>query len=146
MVETALVEAERFRAAGDDVILDLLIVRETEELARVGQRVGDIGFLGLSAQQDVIEALGAEHDRMANIIADRILESAHTANIPVARTQVEGTFAESVLETAEQHQSDLILLTRSDRPFISRILFGSEADTVAKMARREGLGRVIIEG
>ena len=59
-------------------------------------------------------------------------------------TTVDGRFADVVLESAERLKSDIILISRADRPFISRILFGSEADKVARLARRDGLGKVII--
>ena len=49
-----------------------------------------------------------------------------------------------MLEYAQKLASDVILITRAERPFISRILFGSEADKVARLALRDGLGRVII--
>lgn len=145
LVDTAIHEAKAMRDAGDDVAIDLLIVQEQEELDRVGQRVGDVGFLGLSPQKDVLEAIGQEHDRMARRMAQRVTDAATAEGFVVERTEVSGTFAETVLARAESLQSDLILLTRADRPFISRILFGSEADTVAKLARRDGLGRVIID-
>ena len=146
LVATAVHEAKAMREAGDDVLIDLLIVQENDELERVSQRVGDVGFLGLSPQKDVLEALGEEHNRMARKMAQRVIEAAEAENFAVERTEVSGTFARTVLEHAQNTQSDLILLTRADRPFISRILFGSEADTVARHARRDGLGRVIIDG
>jgi len=145
LVKTAVAEALRIREKGHDVRIDLLIVAERAELERVAQRVGDVGFLGLSPQKDVIEALGAEHDRMAHRMGTRVAEAAAEVGVPVERTEVDGAFAETVIQHAEALQSDLILLTRADRPFISRILFGSDADTVARLARKGGLGRVIID-
>jgi nucleotide-binding universal stress UspA family protein len=145
LVATAIHEARALRDGGATVIIDLLIVQESEELERVGQRVGDVGFLGLSPQRDVLEALGQEHDRQARRMAERVMEAAKAASFEVRRTEVRGTFAKTVLDHAQAHDSDLILLTRADRPFISRILFGTEADTVARHARRDGLGRVIID-
>ena len=145
LVKTAISEAKRIREEGHEVSIDLLIVRESEALERVGQRVGDVGFLGLSPQKDVLEALGAEHDRMARRMGARVAEAAAQVGVAVERTEVDGAFAETVIQHAERLQSDLILLTRAGRPFISRILFGSDADTVARLARKGGLGRVIID-
>ena len=145
LVDTTIQEAKALRSAGHDVVIDLLIVQEHDELERVGERVGDVGFLGLSPQRDVLEALGQEHDRMARKMAQRVTDAATAEGFAVERTEVRGTFAETVLARAQALESDLILLTRADRPFISRILFGSEADTVARHARRDGLGRVIID-
>ena len=63
----------------------------------------------------------------------------------MAVVEVKGRFVEQVLNQAEQHSYTTILITRADRPFISRILFGSEADRVARMAKKEGLGHVLID-
>ena len=79
------------------------------------------------------------HEALAASLAD--LLGADDAKVTLAVER----FVEQVLTQAEQHSYTTILITRADRPFISRILFGSEADRVARMAKKEGLGHVIID-
>jgi len=145
LVDHTLHESARFREQGDEVIIDVLYVIEKDDLARVGQVVGDDGFLGVSPQQGVIDALGAEHNRMALKRVDEVRIEARRHELQVNVVRVKGRFVDQVLEHADRLKSDVILVTRAERPFISRILFGSECDRVARLARRDGLGQVIID-
>ncbi len=145
LVGHAVDEAERQRADGHDVLLHVVNVVEDEDLDRVASSVGSEGFLGLGPQRDVLAALGAEHNRMAERRVDEVRAAAEARGVPVEVTTEEGQFGDVVLARAQATEADVILITRADRPFISRILFGSEADRVARLARKGGLGRVIID-
>jgi nucleotide-binding universal stress UspA family protein len=142
LVGLAMVEAERL---GSGVSIDVLYILEEEELQQVSSRVGDQGFLGLSTTADVMSALGAEHHRMALLRIDEVKTAAAPRGFEVKVTEVKGRFVESVLKAAADVAYEIILITRADRPFVSRILFGSEADRVARMVKKEGLGHVIID-
>jgi len=144
LVELAMSEADRMSKDGSAVVIDVLNITEGAELDRISRSVGDEGFLGLDPQKDVLEALGQEHDRMARRRVEQVRAAAAARGIETQVTTVDGRFADVVLEQAERLKSDIILISRADRPFISRILFGSEADKVARLARRDGLGKVII--
>ena len=145
LVASTMAEAQRLQAGGDTVSIEVLYVIEDEELKRVSTTVGDEGFLGLSQQQDIFEALAAEHDRTALRRVAEVEAAGAEAGIAVTVTKVKGRFDAAVLGHAEAHGADVIFLTRADRPFISRFLFGSEADRVARLARSQGLAKVVID-
>ncbi len=145
LVDLAITEAKRLIDEGNAIQIDVLYVQEEEDLARVGAKVGDAGFLGLTTTKDLLETLGAEHHRMALRRVEEIREAAEEHSFGMHFNEVKGRFVEQVLQQAELYAYTTILITRADRPFISRILFGSEADRVARMARKEGLGHVIID-
>lgn len=145
LVSHAMDEAARLQGQGHSVHIDVLYVIESDELERIGKMVGDEGFLGLSPQEDVLEALGAEHHRTATRRIEQVQAAASERGIAVHTLEEQGHFAAEVIAQAEQHDYEVILVTRADRPFISRFLFGSEADRVSRLARKEGLGRVIID-
>lgn len=145
LVNHALAEAERLRAEGGDVSIDVLYIIEAEAMAQLASRVGDTGLVGAGPQETIIEELGREHHRMALRRVGQARRAAKKAGVPVEVREVEGAFVEEVLRQAESVPYDVILITRADRPFISRFLFGSKADRVARLARNEGLGRVIID-
>ena len=145
LVDLAISEAVRLGDEGTPIDIDVLYVQEEEDLARVGAKVGDSGFLGLSTTKDLLKTLVAEHHRMALRRVDEIKAAAEQHGFGVEVFEVKGRFVEEVLLQAEQRSYTTILITRADRPFISRILFGSEADRVARMAKKEGLGHVIID-
>ena len=145
LVTHTMDEADRLRSEGHDVSLHVVNVVEDEDLSRVASSVGSEGSLGLGPQRDVLEALGKEHNRMAKRRVDEVRAEAEDRGIAVTVEEARGNFAEVVLHRAQELGSDVILITRAERPFISRILFGSEADRVARLARRDGLARVIID-
>lgn len=144
LVDVAMKEAERLASEGP-VAIDVLYILEQEDLEHISKRVGDQGFLGLSTTADVMSTLGAEHHRMALLRIDEVKAAAATQGFSVSVSEVTGRFVESVLKQAAEAHYETILITRADRPFVSRILFGSEADRVARMVQKEGLGHVIID-
>lgn len=144
LVGVAIAEAKRLSAAGA-VAIDVLYILEEEDLAHLGNRVGDQGFLGLSTTADLMTTLGEEHHRMALLRIEEVQQAAQVNGFDVSIEEVKGRFVECVLAHAGKTAYETILITRADRPFVSRILFGSEADRVARMVKREGLGHVIID-
>ena len=144
LVAVAMTEARRLSADGV-VAIDVLYILEEEDLAHLGNRVGDQGFLGLSTTADLMSTLGEEHHRMAMLRIDEVKQAAQENGFEVSVEEVKGRFVECVLAHAGKTAYETILITRADRPFVSRILFGSEADRVARMVKREGLGHVIID-
>ena len=143
LVDLAMREAQRLSAG--DVGIDVLYILEQEDLEHISKRVGDQGFLGVSTTADVMSTLGAEHHRMAMLRIDEVKAAAATQNVTVSVMEVTGRFVDNVLKQASETHYETILITRADRPFVSRILFGSEADRVARMVKKEGLGHVIID-
>lgn len=143
LIESALEEAAR--ANRMDVLILVLYIIEQDELNAVSQKVGDDGFLGASIQQDVLTALQETHHRMAMQRIEEVRRVAEEQNYQLEIHESTGSFSNEVIAFAEKHPCDVIYVTRDDRPFISRFLFGSEADRVARLAKKEGLGRVVID-
>ena len=144
LVDLAMSEADRLASTGS-VAIDVLYILEEEDLQHISKRVGDQGFLGLTTTADVMSTLGAEHNRMALLRIDEVKAAAQERNFTVSVSEVTGRFVDTVLEQAGKTHYETILITRADRPFVSRILFGSEADRVARLVKKEGLGHVIID-
>jgi nucleotide-binding universal stress UspA family protein len=128
-----------------DVLVDVIYIIEVEELQNISNRVGNEAFLGVSIQQDVLKALEEEHHRVAKQRIEDIRKKTQEVGCPFFLEECEGNFSEKVLTYAESKTCEVIFLTRDDRPFISRFLFGSDADKVAKLAKKEGLGKVVID-
>ena len=145
LVQTAMDEARRFKHANDAVEIDVLYVIEEEELAEVSRKVGDVGFLGLTFQKDVLNVLGDEHHRTALRRVGEIQQQAGELAIAVNVEEVRGDFEEELVEKAEAKRYDVILISATERPFITRLLFGSEDERVARLFREENLGRLIID-
>lgn len=146
LVDHAMEAGKKLQADGAAVHIDVLYIIEREDLDRIGKMVGDDGFLGLSPQGDIVNTLGEEHNRMALRRVDEVRNAADAHGFAVTVHRVEGRFVDEVLGFAKANECETILITRAERPFISRILFGSAADKVARLARKTGLkGTVIID-
>ena len=129
----------------DGVEIWVLYVIETDQLTNIAQQVGGSGFLGAGVQKDVFDSLQAEHHRMALQRIDEVKERATEAGYVVSIEEREGTFITEVLAFAEKKSCEVVYLSREDKPFISRFLFGSEADKIARLVKQEGFGEVIID-
>lgn len=145
LVAHTMDEAEAFRTVGDDVHIDVLYVFERSEIDRVQSVVGEEGFLGIAPKGDVVRLLGAEHHRTAQMRIDDVKKAAADAGFSIDYIEIDGAFSDTVHAQAEKVSYDIILITRSNRPFISRLLFGGESDKVARWAREEGLQVIIDE-
>ena len=146
LVFQVMEEAKSGIEQGVQVQIDVLYVIEEEELKKVSDQIGSQAFWGPSIQKDVVEALGNEHHRMALQRIAEVQKEAREIDCEVNTFEVKGKFSTAVIKHAENHPCDVIFITRDDRPFISRVLFGSEADRVARLAKKkEGFGRVIID-
>ena len=139
LVEVAMAEAKRL-SAGGAVSIDI-ILEEEDRTSTIRRRPG----LPRAVHRPISRVLGQEHHRMALLRIDEVKQAARENGFEVSVEEVKGRFVERVLEHAGKTAYETILITRADRPFVSRILFGSEADRVARMVKREGLGHVIID-
>ncbi len=144
MVERAFSEAETAQEGGESVGIDVVYVLESGELKSVYRSVGEVGFLGSRTQKHVIDTLAEELHRTARRRMGQIADRARALEIEVKTTEQEGDFVQVIHEMAGSQRYHVIYLTRADRPFISRFLFGSKCEEVARLVRGEGLGEVII--
>ena len=144
MVERALSEAVSARDAGEPVQIDVVYILESGELNSVYRSGGEVGFLGSRTQKSVIDTLAEELHRTARRRMGQIADQARAQGFEVQTTEREGDFVPVIHEMAGSQRYHVIYLTRADRPFISRFLFGSKCEEVARLVRGEGLGEVII--
>ncbi len=139
-----MTEADRRRTEGEPVNIEVVYVIETGELNEIYRSVGEVGFLGTRAQKEVIDTLAAEYHRTARERMGSIADRARDGGFETKTTEREGAFVRVIHELAETERFDVIYLTRAERPFISRFLFGSKCETVARLVREEGLSEVVI--
>jgi nucleotide-binding universal stress UspA family protein len=144
MVERSFSEATAVREEGGSARIDVVYVLETRELNSVYRSVGETGFLGSQTQQHVLDTLAEELHRTARRRMGQIADRARALEFEVKTLEQEGEYVAVVHELAGSQRYDVIYVTRADRPFISRFLFGSKCEEVARLVRGEGLGEVVI--
>lgn len=145
LVAQAIDEARGLKQDGIEVAFELLYVLENQKLNEVVRSVGEDAFLGMGPQSQVLDTLAQEHHRMARKRIGDAADTAREQGFEVKVTEIEGDYAQRVHEAAAAQGYDVIYLTRADRPFISRLLFGSECEKVARLVRGEGVETVVIK-
>lgn len=145
-VRHAMVEAREARDAGHSVAVHVLYVIEGEDLERVYRSVGEAGFLGMQPQRQVLDALAKQHHQIARRrIGTARRMAKRIEGLVLTTDEVTGGFVEQVHKVSTDGDYDVVYLTRADRPFISRFLFGSDIDKVARLVREDGT-KVVIDG
>jgi nucleotide-binding universal stress UspA family protein len=144
LVHRTIDEALLLATAGRPVRIDVLYVDEDAGLRRAGATLKDDGFLGLDPQESILEALAESHRRLARDRINEVKELAAPHGIPVQVEELFGEFSPLLEARAASGDYDVILLTRVQRPFIARLLLGSEADEIARLGREQGDAKVVI--
>jgi nucleotide-binding universal stress UspA family protein len=141
----AIAEAAAADARGETVELDVLYIIEQDELDRVYRSVGESGFLGVRPQAEITSLLLQEHLRVAARRIEEARRAVEERGFHSTERHVAGAYDAEVRRAAATGHYDVIFLSRSDQPFLSRFFFGSETDRVARWVREEGYGKVVVE-
>ena len=144
LVRRTVDEAQLLAATGRPTRIEVLYVDEDAGVRRAAATLKDDGFLGPDPQEAILEALAASHRRLARDRIAEVQEQAALHGIPVQVEEVVGEFSPLLEARATTGDYDVILLTRAQRPFIARLLLGSEADEIARLGRGEGDAKVVI--
>jgi nucleotide-binding universal stress UspA family protein len=143
-VNHAIDEARELLADGP-VSLRVLYIIETGELAKVRSSIDSDGWLGSQPQSQVIDALARQHHKTARHRIQRARKLARELEgLELTVDEVEGEYVNTASEAALEGDVDRVFMTRADKPFITRFLFGSDAETVARLVRDRG-GQVVID-
>lgn len=145
LVEHAIEDAVAADAAGKTVELDVLYIIEQDELDKVYKSVGESGFLGTQPQAEIASLLTQEHMRVAAKRIREVRKAVEDRGYATREIEETGNYEAIVRRFAMEGHYDVILLSRSDQPFLSRFFFGSDSDRVARWVREEGYGKVIVE-
>lgn len=145
MHELGLNEVREAASRGQQAALDVLYVVEQDEIDRAARSVGASGFLGRDVQEDLVETLLAEHERVAERRQARVRKALEDLGCATRWTQVVGDYEDQVHQAVSAAEYDVVILVQSQRSFLERLFHGSEDDRVAKWVRAEGHTRVVVE-
>ena len=141
-VTHALQEAAKLQTDGP-VELQVLYIIETAELAKVRASIDEDGWLGAQPQRQVIDTLARQHHRTARRRIQQARKQAREQGLEITVDELEGDYVDLASKAALERDVDVVFMTRADKPFITRFLFGSDAEKVARLVRDSG-GRVVI--
>jgi nucleotide-binding universal stress UspA family protein len=144
LVARTIDEALALAATGRPTRIEVLYVDEDEGVRRAADTLKSDGFLGLDPQATTLSALAEHHKRLAQDRIREVRARVQPHGIAVQVEEVAGEFGPILEARARQAHYDVILLTRPRRPFLTRLLLGSEADEIARLGLDEPDQRVVV--
>ena len=93
-----------------------------------------------------IVALHNQHKRLAEQQLSQLRDIAEKRSLSIEIREEEGDFVKRILHHVQEQSFELIFLTKDDRPFISRFLFGSHIDRAVQLIRKEGTTPILVKG
>lgn len=146
--EVAVREGADAIKAGRRIQIDVVYIVEQEEINRMVHRTGDQGFLSDTTQENLVNTLLAEHDRVAQRRRRRLSDATKNICDDIAWEQIKGDYEAEVRRAVQKSPHDIIVLVQSKRGFLGRLFQPTdcaEDDRVARWAKEESGTRVLIE-
>ena len=114
--------------------LVVLFILDAVHALDVQDRLADTGFLGKAPSGRFLLAVRREHKRRGDVVLAEIAAEAERRGIPCRTEFVEGDFLTRSLEAARKESAAVIFVAKRDRPAISRLVSGSEAQELKESA------------
>jgi nucleotide-binding universal stress UspA family protein len=102
--------------------LAVVFIMDATVRSAIFDKLTDIGFIGEKPGEELESAVGAEYRRQAEAAVAEVKRAAGRAGITVTAEIVEGDFVEKSLEAVAKYAADSLIITRSRRSFLSRLL------------------------
>lgn len=124
-----------FRAAAEpDTELTVVFILDTTMTEDVRARLKDLGFLGKLPSSRLLSELRGEQERQGREELARIEREAERLGVRLTTKLVVGDFLSESLEVADTEAADVIFVARRERPRLSRLIGGSDAEDLRDSA------------
>jgi len=97
-------------------------------------KLTDIGFIGEKPGTELESAVAAESRRQAEATLAEVKRAAEAKGIDCGTEIVEGDFIDKSLEAAAKYAADTLIIVRTRRSFLSRLLAGTGIDNLVRQA------------
>jgi nucleotide-binding universal stress UspA family protein len=117
---------------GEDVLL--CVVLDPELPDTVCAQLADVGFLGERLTHDLQDTMAAEYRNRGLEHLHELTEEARALGLQAESIIREGPFLETVVAVARERGVQRVVVSRLDRPHVSRVFFGSDIDRLVRRA------------
>ena len=117
---------------GEDVVFCLVVDRDLSD--NVCGQLADVGFLADGLMHDLQDTMASEYKSRGLANLHERTEEARSLGLQAETVVREGPFVDVVECVAREREAGRILVARTDRPHLSRVLFGSELDRLVRRA------------
>lgn len=111
-----------------------LFVLDAAVADTVFDNLTDMGFIGEKPGSDLRDAVAKEYATQASAQLERLLLQAGEAGVECKSVLRQGPFTETVLEAIGTYAADMLILTRTRRSTLGRLLLGSNIDSLLRKA------------
>ena len=128
--EAALTHGQAIARDSGATVHLLRVVEHLDEISMA--RAGDGGFAASEYSLDLARRLSSEKKHQAEEYLERVASPLKEAGVQVETAVLEGDASEQVVEYANEHSVDLIVMSTRGRGAIRRFLVGSVTDRVIR--------------
>jgi len=121
-------------AKNKDAELYVLFILDSVVPATIFEKLTDIGFIGDKPSSELTEAITKEYEEQAVQLLKDIEKRAADTGISCKTFIEQGDFAEVCLEAIARFAADMIILNRTRKSALSRLLIGSKIDRLLRKA------------
>lgn len=133
-LSSTCVEQALRAAAAPDTSLSVVFILDTSMSEDVRARLKDLGFLGKLPSAQLLDEVRGEQERQGRQELARIEAEAERAGVSLSTSLVTGDFLSTSLEIARSETADVIFVARRERPRLSRLIGGSDAEDLRESA------------
>lgn len=121
-------------AKNQDADLFVLFILDSIVPATIFEKLTDIGFIGDKPSSELKEAISNEYEEQAVQLLSDIKARAADKGISCKTFIERGDFTEKCLEAIARFAADMIILNRTRKSALSRLLIGSKIDRLLRKA------------
>lgn len=121
-------------AKNKDADLFVLFILDSIVPATIFEKLTDIGFIGDKPSSELKEAISNEYEEQAVQLLSDIKARAADKGISCKTFIEQGDFTEKCLEAIARFAADMIILNRTRKSALSRLLIGSKIDRLLRKA------------
>ncbi|MDP1809486.1 MAG: universal stress protein [Actinomycetota bacterium] len=111
-----------------------VFVLDSTVSAAIFDKLTDIGFIGEKPGAELEAAVSAEYRRQAATTLAEVKQAADAQGVECEIEMVEGDFVDKSLEVVARHAADTLIIVRTRKSFLSRLLTGSGMENLVRQA------------
>jgi len=128
-IEMALEFAKQKKAS-----LKVVFILDSSVPGAIFERLTDVGFIGDKPSQELQEAVETEYRKQAVQHLDEIKKMAIAKDVDCETLLEQGEFVETTLAAVAKSAADVLIVSRTRRSALSRMLLGSAVDKLIRQA------------
>lgn len=129
----AIASAIEFSRVKEAKLFAVFVLDSTVPTA-IFDKLTDIGFIGEKPGAELESAVSAEYRRQAAATLVEVKQAADATGVDCEVEVAEGDFVDKSLEAVARHSADTLIIVRTRKSFLSRLLTGTGMENLIRQA------------